>query len=244
MKTINIALVAALLIASVAAIHAQTLPKTLTVKGEEYTGVFYKGRDELRVKFTHDAGFATVLISDLPPDLQKDFPVDSTKAAQQLQDDAKKQNELARVQAIAANKAAQDQAAAANQAAQAAQEVGMWEPFESCVKNGRAWRPWTVEQTRNLLDQIKINCKRRLDNGKATPAVVANWCKLVWNHQIVEGMPSSLVLMAMNAKPSRTHEDSRGNMVWTYEILNEKERGTLVIQIRDGDVESFSKSMY
>ena len=152
--------------------------------------------------------------------------MDSEKAAQQLQDDAKKQNQIAAA------------------ATKAAQEVGMWEPFESCVKNGKAWSPWTVEQTRTLLDQIKINCKRRLDNGKATPAVIAKWCKQVWNHQYVEGMPSSLVLMAMNAKPSRTHEDSSGNTVWTFDILNETERGKLVMLIRDGDLVSYSKTMY
>ena len=95
----------ALIIASVAAVYAQTLPKTMTIKGEEYTGVFFKERDEVRVKFTHDAGLASVLIADLPPDIQKEFPVDSAKATQQLQDEAKQQNQITRTQAAAATQA-------------------------------------------------------------------------------------------------------------------------------------------
>jgi len=108
MKTTNTALVVLLVIASLTAAGAQTLPKTLTVKGEEYTGVFYKERDETHVKFKHDSGLASVLIADLPADIQKDFPVASAKAAEQPQEEAKKLNELPHVQTIAANEPVSD----------------------------------------------------------------------------------------------------------------------------------------
>jgi len=110
MKNLNNTLTMLLIIASVTLGNAQTLPNKLTVKDVEYIGVFYKGRDEVRVKFSHDSGLANVLITDLPAEIQKDFPVDSVKAANQLQEDARKQNEIVRTQAAAANKATQETA--------------------------------------------------------------------------------------------------------------------------------------
>jgi hypothetical protein len=102
MKNINNTFAMLLVIASMTLVQAQTLPKTLTVKNEEYTGVIYKERDETHVKFRHDSGLASVLIADLPADIQKDFPVDSAKTADHLQKDLKQNNELAPVQTVAA----------------------------------------------------------------------------------------------------------------------------------------------
>jgi hypothetical protein len=155
MRIINIPLVAALLIASVAAIHAQTLPKTLTVKGEEYTGVFYKGRDEVRVKFTHDAGLASVLIADLPPEIQKEFPVDSTKAAQQLQDDAKKQNQIA---AAAASSVQGSETSKKQMQPSSESATGLVPGFEGIEKLPPSWICLTVK-ARSITQSNQIVCE-------------------------------------------------------------------------------------
>jgi len=150
MKNTNTTVLVLLVIASLTTAHAQTLPKTLTVKGEEYTGVFYKGRDEARVKFSHDAGLASVLIADLPAEIQKDFPVDSAKAGNQPEDDAKKQNDTTRTQPNGASNATSPSTSN--------KESGLVPGFEGIEKLPPSWICLTVKVL-SITESNQIVCE-------------------------------------------------------------------------------------
>jgi len=85
-----------------------------TVNGKTYNNVTVSKVDADRVHITYDGGIGAILLSDLPPDLQKKFNYDPNAAA------AATAAEKAREQASDAQVAA---AAKANQAATASQRL-------------------------------------------------------------------------------------------------------------------------
>jgi hypothetical protein len=61
-----------------------SIPSTLQVNGQTYTGVSYVLHDNARLKITHESGVANLLLSDLPSDLQKMLGFDKHKAEEEI----------------------------------------------------------------------------------------------------------------------------------------------------------------
>ncbi len=64
------------------------IPKDWTVNGKDYHNVIVGQVDADRVHITYDGGLGTVMLSDLPPDLQKRFNYDPVAAKQTTQERA------------------------------------------------------------------------------------------------------------------------------------------------------------
>ncbi len=113
------ALLAAILFPLVALAADVTLPASLSIGDEKYTGVAYLSNDGAFLQFTHDAGIARVRISQLPADLQNALGYNAKDEAAALE------NEKTRRQNVAAADQMRAQKQQLAQAISAMEEAGI-----------------------------------------------------------------------------------------------------------------------
>lgn len=81
-----------LFLAALSAAHAG-LPSEMEINGRKYTNIVYRSHDASRVIFSDDSGRSFFLLSELPPELQKEFNYDPVAAAKLETDSVAAQDE-------------------------------------------------------------------------------------------------------------------------------------------------------
>jgi len=189
-----------------------------TLDGHKFVAVTVSKVEPDGVSIVTDSGVEKLKFTNLPSDIQKKYGYnpEKEKAYQKQQAD------------IAT--------AVRNKAQQTATQQSVWEPYTTAIYTASRDIPTDEDQKKyDLLklefEVVKQICQPLLDHG-IERETVAHWVYCTKNHRIVNGIPSSLVLV-MLGKPETINRYSHGDDQWVY-------GNGLYIHVANGLVTSWS----